>query len=270
MAKKDAYYRRVAAYYDQDARDFLERYEQNYVLQRIRQDFRAITEQYAFASMLEIGCGPGVDLVYFAQKYPRVDIAGIDVSPEMVRLARQILERHGQDRVLVEVGTPEDVPALFPGRKFDLIYCYFGALNTVKDLKQTAGLLRRLVTPQGTLVLTFVNRWYGFDILFYLLKLDVKRAFSRVTNRWSGYSPAKRLDSTCRSARDIHRFFRPEFRIVQRKGYSIVFPAWYRNHRLQPDSRMADVLWRVDTWLNRTPFWNCGEYSLYVLQPEKR
>ena len=267
QARTDDYYRKVAEYYDQDARDFLERYQQNHVLQRIRDDFRWITEQFSFQSMLEIGCGPGVDLLYFAQKYPKVEVAGIDVSEEMVKRARYLLVQNGMQRVSVEVGTVEDVAQLFPRRTFDMIYCYFGALNTVKDLQQVAHVLRNIVSSDGTLVLTFVNRWYLFDLFFYLVQRNYRRAFSRITNRWAGYSPVKRLESTCRSAREIKRSFQPYFRIVRRKGYSIFFPAWYRQHRIVPDSRWAHWLWRMDQWINKTPFWNIGEYSLYVMKP---
>ncbi|NOX38792.1 MAG: methyltransferase domain-containing protein [Calditrichaeota bacterium] len=269
QASSDDYYRKVAAYYDQDARDFLERYQQNHVLQRIRNDFRQITEQFSFRSMLEVGCGPGVDLRYFAQKYPTVEIVGIDVSGEMVRRARHLLAQNGLQQVQVEVGTVEDVEQLFPHRTFDMIYCYFGALNTVKDLRQVAHALRRVVSPNGTLVLTFVNRWYVFDLLFYLLRGNYRRAFSRITNRWAGYSPVKQLESTCRSAREIKHYFHPHFQIVRKKGYSIFFPAWYRQHRVASNSKLAHWLWRMDQWMNKTPFWNIGEYSLYVLKPAK-
>jgi ubiquinone/menaquinone biosynthesis C-methylase UbiE len=264
----DRYYRDVARYYDRDAVDFEQRYRENYILQRLRTDFRAITERYPFQSMLEIGCGPGLDLIYFGRKYPSRTFTGIDISPGMIRLARANTERERLANIHLEMGSVENLDRLFGDRSFDMIICYFGALNTVYDLAGIVPTLHRHLSYFGRMVLTFVNRWYLFDVIWYLLHFDRQRAFARITNNWKGYSPTRELESTCRSAREIARIFRPWFTITGKKGYSILYPAWYRSHRLRPGSTLDRWLWKADQFLNRTPLWNLGEYSLYVMEPK--
>lgn len=263
------YYHRVADYFDEDASDFEDRYRQNPILKKIRKSFREVTEAYTFQNVLEIGCGPGIDLIYFGKKFPSVQICGIDVSPGMVNIARQKVQEHKLPNVAAKTGSVEDIGNLFPEQKFDMVYVYFGALNTVYDLRRATEHLRQNCTPDATLVLTFVNRFYLMDIPLFLLKGQFGRAFERISNRWQGYSPDKSLNSRCYSARDIREVFSKDFQIKKKKGYSILYPAWYRhNHLKRMGTRWANRLWNWDEIINRTPFWNTGEYSLYVMKPK--
>jgi len=64
----------------------------------------------------------------------------------------------------------------------------------------------------------------------------------------------------------VRRAFAPEFRCIKARGYSIVYPAWYRHRFLPVDGRLGHLLWRIDQLLNHTPFWNLGEYTLYIFK----
>ena len=208
-AQRTAYYQEVARYFDDEARLFERHYENNPILQRIRGDFRAITLEQPFTSGLEIGCGPGIDIAWFAAAHPELRWRAIDIAPLMVGEAREKLAALSGVDVRVEVGAPEDLATLFPQERFDLIYCYFGALNTVPDLRETAQALGRALTPQGAMVLTFVNRWFLFDLIWNLLRLRPRRALARITGSWAGYSPSRPLASSARSAREVRRAFAP-------------------------------------------------------------
>ena len=263
-AQRTAYYQEVARYFDDEARLFERHYENNPILQRIRGDFRTITLEQPFTSGLEIGCGPGIDIAWFAAAHPDLRWRAIDIAPRMVGEAREKLAALSGVDVRVEVGAPEDLATLFPQERFDLIYCYFGALNTVPDLRETAQSLGRALTPQGAMVLTFVNRWFLFDLIWNLLRLRPRRALARITGSWAGYSPSRPLASSARSAREVRRAFAPEFRCIKARGYSIVYPAWYRHRFLPVEGWLGRLLWRIDALLNRTPLWNLGEYTLYL------
>src|ERR1700756_3705713 len=80
--------RETGAYYDAFADTAEERYASNHVLVRVREAFRRAVERYPAASVLDLGCGPGTDLAWFAERYPARRYAGLDVSPRMVTLAR--------------------------------------------------------------------------------------------------------------------------------------------------------------------------------------
>ena len=99
-------------------------------------------------------------MAHFGSVFPERHIYGLDISPEMVARAWRKVEALGLENVTLEVGTPEDLEMLFPEVLFDHIYVFFGALNTVPDLRQVAEVLKSRLSPRGTMVLTFVNKWY--------------------------------------------------------------------------------------------------------------
>ena len=45
--------------------------------------------------MLEIGCGPGFDVAWFAGRFPDREITGIDISQNMVNLAQKRISSLG-------------------------------------------------------------------------------------------------------------------------------------------------------------------------------
>ncbi len=262
---KSTYYGEIEEYYDGDAAGFEERYWQNPVLQRMRQDFREEVKRFSFSSMLEIGYGTGLDMVHFAVTHPSVEVAGIDISGEMHRLASARIQKMKLDNAIAAKGKIEELGDIFPGRQFDMIYVFFGALNTVEDLEGAAGILYRATTPGGVLVLSFVNRHYLAGMFIELLKLRFRAAFSRLRSSWGGYSPSRTLPSRCYSTGKVRKAF-SSFNMVKSKGYSIVSPAWYY-HRLNCLlSRFGRILWKTDMALQKTPLWKFGEYTLFVFR----
>lgn len=263
---KKSYYEKVATHFDEDARLFEQRYDENPVLKKIRNDFRRYTEKHAFSSVLEIGCGPGIDMVYFCSKYPDKAFHAFDVSEKMVSIAQSNLEKENLTNGEVKQGSVEDISEMFPGKKFDLVYVYFGGLNTVVDLKEAVKTLRSVMTDDATFVLTNVNRYYILDVFFKLLKLKFSEAFARFQNRWKGYSPGRDLPSKVYSYKKVKNDFTPEFEIIEKRGYSIFYPPWYAAGYLKKLPFLEKPLWKLDKLLQKAPLWNNGEYSLYVMK----
>jgi len=253
----------TAAYYDAFAAVAEERYTSNHVLVRVREAFRRAVEPYPAATVLDLGCGPGTDLAWFAARYPGRRYAGIDVSPRMVALARVKLADRA---VRVERGCAEDLPRVFPGEQFDLIYSFFGPLNTEPDLDRAVGALAQAVAPGGVLVLSFVSRTYVADSAVHLLRGRPGRAVARLANRWRGYVPQTPLQAWLYFPRQIEARFAPAFQVERREGFSILYPAWYRATRFAERGALVRALWIADRVLNRTPLWSAGEHLLYVLR----
>jgi SAM-dependent methyltransferase len=255
--------RQTGSYYDAFAEVAEERYSSNHVLVRVREAFRRAVEPHPAASVLDVGCGPGTDLAWFAERYPRRRYAGIDVSPRMVALARARLT---SSVAQVERGCTEDIPRVFPGQQFDLVYSFFGPLNTEPDLDRAVGALAQAVAPGGVMVLTFVSRTFVVDSGLYLLRGRVRSAMARFTDRWSGYSQQTPLAASLYFPRQIEARFAPAFQVERREGFSILYPAWYRADRFRPNGALMRGLWMADRALNRTPLWSAGEHLLYVLR----
>jgi len=262
---KENYYKDIGKYYDQDAQDYDSRYLANPILQKIRQDFREIVKEYPAQSMLEIGYGTGIDVVHFSVTHPERKIYGIDISSEMFRIASEKIKKTGCENIHIGQGSIEQLPVIFAGLKFDLIYIFFGALNTTADINKAAVILSESLNQGGKLVLSFVNKWYLSGMVLEIMKLNWKRAFARLKPVWGGYSPVHFLTSYCYTPRQIQKAFN-SMKVLQRKGYCIVHPAWYFIRINKLTGKFSRYFWNADKLLNKTFLWRFGEYTLLVFE----
>jgi len=121
------------------------------VLRAIRSEFGRFPPGADFPKMaaLEIGCGPGRLMVPLSREFGH--IAGVDVSKEMIELARRNL--HDSPNAHVEVASGADL-AGFDDESFDLCYSYavfqhipsrevvLGYLHEARRVLKTGGLLK--------------------------------------------------------------------------------------------------------------------------------
>jgi SAM-dependent methyltransferase len=98
-------------------------------------------------SLLDVACGTGRHLAAFAADID--ELAGVDVSPDMLAIART---RLGSDVPLVE----GDMGSFDLGRRFDVVTCLFSAIGHVADadeLDAALAAMARHVAPGGVLLL---------------------------------------------------------------------------------------------------------------------
>jgi len=266
MPEHPDFYQHVSDYYDKDAdMNFEARAEVNPLLNRIRKDFREVTVKYPFSRVFEIGCGPGFDIAWFAAAYPDKEVTGIDISENMVRLAEKRLEKQGLKNAKVMRSDERELVSKFGPGAFDLVYVYFGALNTVADLPAAARQIRELLSPGGYAVLTFVNKWYLREMIVQMIKLNFRVAFARLKKEWGGYSPDRYLPSHCLSPGQVKKAFR-DFQLIEKKGYSIFYPAWYNYKKWVKAPGRAEKKWNTDAGLQNSFLWSKGEYTLFVFK----
>jgi ubiquinone/menaquinone biosynthesis C-methylase UbiE len=267
---KKEYYATIKKYYNDDSKEFMDRCSVNSIISKLRDNFRLETDKLKFSDCLEIGFGAGMDLEYFALKNKNSNFYGIDVSEKMVDETLGMIKSEKIPNIDVKVGSIENIKDLFDGKKFDHIYVHFGALNTVENIDEIQHYLKEVLTDDGRMVMTFVNKWYLMAILKPLLKLRIK-AFkhrSRLGKVWGGYSLTNFIKSRCYSSREIKRLF-SKFEIEKKQGFCILYPAWYESKLTVKYPKTTNFFWKVDRFLQKTFFWNLGEYSLYVFKNKR-
>jgi SAM-dependent methyltransferase len=108
-------------------------------------------------SLLELGCGIGLDTVEFARH--GASVAALDLSPTCVHLARRLLADHDLDARLT-VGDAEQVP--YAAGRFDVVVARGLLMFTPSDAR-VVGEIFRVLKPGGSAQVLLHNRfsWYA-------------------------------------------------------------------------------------------------------------
>lgn len=114
-------------------------------------------------SMLDIGCGLGRNLVLLKQHYPHASLHGTDVAQAAVDAVKQL----GFEAVRCDAS--EEIP--YPNGSFDVVFCG----EVIEHVVHTDHLLqeiRRVLTPNGRLLLTTPNLAYAVNRVLLLLGIQ--------------------------------------------------------------------------------------------------
>lgn len=106
-------------------------------------------EHFQFNTLLDVGCGTGNFLLLISSKFD-VQIAGVDLSPDMLAIAKDKLDKTADLRI----GDSEKLP--FEDENFDIVTCtdsfhhYPHPENVLKEFK-------RVLKPKGKVIIA--NPW---------------------------------------------------------------------------------------------------------------
>jgi ubiquinone/menaquinone biosynthesis C-methylase UbiE len=100
----------------------------------------------ATGDVLEVAVGTGLNLTHYPAD---IALTGVDLSPEMLALARDRAADLGLDVILME-GDAEQLP--FPDATFDTVVCTLG-LCCIPDDRQAIAEMARVLRPGGRLLL---------------------------------------------------------------------------------------------------------------------
>jgi O-methyltransferase/aklanonic acid methyltransferase len=137
------------------------------------------------AQLLDVACGRGAVLVAAAARGIG-RLAGIDVSPTMIELARADLRAAGVTQVDLRVMDAEHLD--FPAARFDVLTAAF-ALFFLPDPRRAAAEFRRVLRPGGVLA---VSTWGDEDERGALRTTSCPPRSRREPGLCSSRSPAPR------------------------------------------------------------------------------
>lgn len=131
--------------------------------------------------ILEVNCGTGEDAIYLARMGH--DVLATDVSGEMIQKAQSKLPAELEGRLRFEKLNILDINTLNP-QQFNLIFSDFGGLNCLSpdELDVFLSRIPGLLKPKGRFIAVVMPKFCFMESLYFLLKLDVKKAFRRNTN----------------------------------------------------------------------------------------
>lgn len=134
---------------------------------------------YRGRSVLEVGCGAGVDLARFARG--GATVTGVDLSPSAIELARANFGQQGLSGDL-RVADGEHLP--FPEASFDLVFAH-GVVQYTADPRRLVDEVHRVVKPGGEAVFQVYNRVSWLNALSKLMKVDLEHEGAPVLLKFS-------------------------------------------------------------------------------------
>ncbi|HLA97821.1 MAG TPA: class I SAM-dependent methyltransferase [Anaerolineales bacterium] len=134
---------------------------------------------YRGKTLLEVGCGVGIDLLRFARAGAQV--TGVDLSTTAIELARQNLAQNG---------LPADLRVMngealeFLDETFDVVYAH-GVLQYTADARKMVAELYRVLKTSGEAILMVYNKYSWLSLISLLTKVPLEHADAPVLRKFS-------------------------------------------------------------------------------------
>lgn len=132
-------------------------------------------------SLLDVGCGPGNLIIQVAKKYPSLDLIGVDLSSEILELAKKkAVENNLNEKIVFKIGSVESLP--FPDKSVDFILSTL-SLHHWEDPKQAFEEIFRVLTDGGVLLIFDFRRdarKFFYGLLKFATKVVVPKALKKI------------------------------------------------------------------------------------------
>jgi SAM-dependent methyltransferase len=189
--------------------------------------------------ILELACGTGEDAVHLGGRGVRV--LATDASPEMVRVAREKVERAGLAGVEVRQLAVEELDRL-DEPPFDGVLSDFGGLNCVADLPAAGQTLAARLRPGAVAVLCVMGPLVPWEWVWFLGQGKSFRRLTRGGVEWRG------LRVRYPSIRTLRQALSPSFRMRRVAALGALLPPPYAEGWAARHPRLID---RLDRWERR-------------------
>jgi SAM-dependent methyltransferase len=134
---------------------------------------------YRGKTLLEVGCGIGIDLARFATA--GATVTGIDLAPTAIDLARR---NFSQRELTADLRTMNGEAMQFPDCTFDVVYAH-GVLQYTADAHAMVGELHRVLRPGGEAIVMVYNRHSWLSALSKLTKVPLEHQDAPVLRMYS-------------------------------------------------------------------------------------
>lgn len=157
-------------------------------------------DSYRGKTLLEVGCGAGVDLVRFARA--GAVVTGVDLSATSIDLARQNISQNGLHAAL-QIMNGEALE--FANDSFDVVYAH-GVLQYTADTRRMVAELHRVLRPGGQAILMVYNRISWLNLMRRVTNVPLEHEDAPVLKKFS-IRELKRLLKPFKSYRIIPERF---------------------------------------------------------------
>jgi len=268
-----AYYEHVQSAYDQIASEYdatVGMYAVSARAKRLAIDvIRAVTPSKG--RLLDVGCYTGIEALALARA--GYQVLGVDLSPEMVRLAKSKAKQWRLDtQARFVTARASDLQVVASDRlvPFDTVYSVYGTLNLEPQMARFKEALQRCLRDGGAFVCGLLNP----TVLYELLAAPILLRFHGFRKLAKRAVPTRiglgnqRVLTYLYSPSEFAKLMAPEFSLEDAKGLHILYPP----PRPRPGAR-SDRWWiarafdSMESHLeDQAPFSSLGFFSLLIFR----
>jgi ubiquinone/menaquinone biosynthesis C-methylase UbiE len=173
-------------HFDRDANE----YDNSTKYAAVRSRYHYVVDEalrHQFQSWLDVGCGTGALLSLVAEQRKGLQLFGIDLSEEMIRVAKAKLG----EKADLKVSDSERLP--FEDDKVDLITCTF-SFHHYPNPKAVLAEMKRVLSPQGKLIVFDPLLFAPIRQIFNLSAPFRREGAVRFVSKYLMYDFAKSVD----------------------------------------------------------------------------
>ena len=163
-------------------------------------EFVSEVAEHPASKVLDAGCGAGRMVTYIQSLSPSLEVAGIDLSTEMITLARSA-------HPTVKFSQADLADTRFPEREFDGILAWYSIIHTAPDqLANIVAEFARILRSEGVVLLGYqvgvgerrLNKPYGHDVELRAFLHRTDDVIATLTN--AGFDLVAKLDRAPRTS----------------------------------------------------------------------
>lgn len=213
----------------------------------------------ADSSVLDLGCGTGIDAAWLASRVGSV--LAVDPSPAMVGRAA---ERCGSlSNVTVRRGDVDAPNDLLAGSgPHDLVLANFGVVNCIDDWDRFGARLRDLLVAGGHAVIVTMPRWCPVELAVGIVSMNRSLLRRRV-----GRSDYEGRSVRYASARTFARHMAPALELVACESLGLALPPFEQRGLVENRPRLLATLAAADRALAGPGGWlGVGDHQIAVFR----
>jgi len=212
--------------------------------------------------VLELNCGTGEDGLFLARR--GTSVIACDASPAMIAVARRRRSREAsQARIQFQVLRNENILEMEAEAPFDGAFSNFSGLNCVADIQAVALSLGKLVRPGGRVLICLSSRFCAWETLWFLARMNVRKAFRRVSGRTIASVNGVSIPVWYPSVRLLRKVFSDWFRLRSFRAVGLFVPPSYVEPFVRRHDGLISLFANLDRALAGLPFLRClGDHVL--------
>jgi ubiquinone/menaquinone biosynthesis C-methylase UbiE len=226
--------------------------------------FSKVINEHNPKTILEINCGTGEDAIWLAEQ--KIEVIATDISSTMIEIAKSksVLE----NLIFIQKDINQIVTD-FSTKNFDLIFSNFGGLNCLSLSEMTAFLknVAQILSPKGHLVLVIMPKSTLWEQCYFLLKLNIKKAFRRKKEYAIANVDGEKVTTYYYNPKDIVNLANANFVVKQINPIGVFVPPSYLEPFFKNKPKMISDLSELEQKIkNRSWLSKYADHYIIVLE----